>query len=189
MADIMRYRTRWAGWSGGPGISTFYAAGTDAAAFSVGVSDLFDDGIKSGAASLLGKNITVTFDPFVEIIDSATGDLISTTNVTAPGILTSVNTATSGACVTWLTAGVVAGKRVKGRTFFVPLNSTAYQDDGTLNESIKVQLQTACTAYANGAWDPAIYHRPSPGGGGGSSHPITAAVVRDKAAVLTSRRD
>lgn len=69
------------------------------------------------------------------------------------------------------------------------MQGDAYQSDGTLADVNKATLQTA----ADGLWGSNtlyVWHRPAPAGSStGVVGAITSAMVRDKAAILRSRRD
>lgn len=93
-----------------------------------------------------------------------------------------------GAHVNWQTATIVNGRRVRGRTFIVPLAALQYAADGTLTEVARIALTGAATTYqaAVGA-DGIIWHRPVAGVGGVAA-PITGSNLPDKVAFLSSRR-
>lgn len=99
--------------------------------------------------------------------------------------------AASGAVVTWNTAGVRNGRRVRGRTFLVPLGGNSYQMDGTLTTSAIGTINDAAeelvgeSGFESGF---CIYSRPSASGPGGV-FPVIGFRVPDMAAVLRSRRD
>lgn len=98
--------------------------------------------------------------------------------------------------VRWNTAGIVNSRRVRGRTFIVPVVNHVYAADGTLDTPDITTLQTAADAFiaASGS-TPQVWSRPFPGSANdptprvGTAHNITTAVVPDKAVVLTTRRD
>lgn len=105
--------------------------------------------------------------------------------------------APTGGCVDWLTSGVVASHRVMGRTFLVPLVSTAFQVDGTLSTSAITTITNAANALRV-ATGPTlcVWARPfEPEEGddrparAGSAHPVVAVRIPDKSVVLRSRRD
>ena len=118
---------------------------------------------------------------------------MTTLPVTAPlpvtGVDTGVYAAVAGACVTWLTQGVLAGKRVRGRTFLVPMGAGGLQNDGTLSTAEVSAINTAASNLIAAAPEFTIWRRPtSKAAADGSSHPVLAFRVQDKTAFLTSRR-
>lgn len=175
----------WNGIPGGSGYSILYATP------GMGVSGLIKTFFSSIAAAL-PSGVSVTTPTEGDQIDEATGTLTGVWTGGAGG--TTVGTgaphfaAPTGACVTWSTDGIVNGKRVRGRTFLVPLTGDAYQDDGSLRENIRTLMQTAVDTLVSGAaGDLLVWHRPV-GGVGGSAHPVVAGRISDRAAILTSRR-
>ena len=136
--NIMRVRAVLAGFNGGPGLSTFYFGDStgllNQASYDLSTQRVID-AFTAGAA-LFPTAWSATIDGQVDIIDEATGlqvDQASGHNGTVPGN-GSVGTQTAspvGLEARWLTAGNVAGKRVKGRTFLVPVNSQADEGNGT----------------------------------------------------------
>lgn len=111
---------------------------------------------------------------------------------------TGVYSGASGALVHWHTDGIVDGRRVRGRTFLVPLVSGVYDAGGTIASNVLSAIQAAANnlVAAEGA-DLAVWSRPreadpeaTPPKAArlGSSWNVTAAAVPDLAAVMRSRR-
>jgi hypothetical protein len=99
--------------------------------------------------------------------------------------------AAAGAVIGWSTAGVRNGRRVRGRTFLVPLSSEAFDTDGTIKTVPLGRLQTAATnLLAQGTnVQLAVYARPTaPGASDGVSFDAVSARVPDMGAILRSRR-
>lgn len=157
-------------------------------------------GIASALASLAGAlpvGVVLSVPGSGDIIDDTTGHLTgvwsspSGTTVNASG---PANCAAGvGACIEWSTGGIVNGKkgprRLRGRTFLVPLHSSMYDTDGTISgqglNSLKTFADNLAAAGPLGIW-----HRPTTvGGTDGSSSAVLSHNVRDKVAILTSRRD
>lgn len=93
-----------------------------------------------------------------------------------------------GACITWNTDGIVRGRRVKGRTFIVPLDGGSYDASGTIASFSLDTLRTAAADLITACGEAfVIWSRPV-GGVGGSAHPVVSATVHDKVATLRSRR-
>jgi hypothetical protein len=145
----------------------------------------------------LPTGITISFPTEMDQFDETSGELENTHSVTgltnvAGGGGTSPYSSATGACVTWGTDSIVNGRRLRGRTFLVPLlPATAFQDDGTLVETTRVAIQSAGTALKDAAdgYPFAIWARPDPGVTNGVAGAVTTSSVNDKTAILRSRRD
>ncbi len=187
MASIERLRVHWTGVQGLPGLSSFYfTAPTDP---EPAIRNFF-----AALVALLPNGLTLSFDTGGDLIDDGTGAIAgSWTGTAAAAVVGTAATAYAapvGACVSWHTTAVVAGRRPIGKTFIVPMVSTAFQSDGTLLSTTITTLQNAANALllTSAGINMLVWSRPkSPRVG--SSHPVVTAVVNDKAAVLKSRRD
>ena len=94
-----------------------------------------------------------------------------------------------GACINWLTGGIIDGKKLRGRTFIVPIHALNYADDGTLAPTTFTVLSTLANDL-QAAGPLAVWHRPTTAGGSdGNSYGVIANRLRDKVAYLSSRRD
>jgi hypothetical protein len=105
--------------------------------------------------------------------------------------------------INWKTAGVRAGRRVRGRSFLVPLLSQTFDVNGTATSAALTTVNGAAgPLYAGTEGDIrlGVWARPTaikdvngnPTGEyneDGVWHPATAHSVPDMAAVLRSRRD
>jgi hypothetical protein len=97
----------------------------------------------------------------------------------------------AGAWINFLCNQYVAGRRVYGRTFMVPLGSSAFQSDGTLLTTYQTALQNAGTTLITGFPNVIVrYDRTNKAGQRFQGISTVAAVlVKDKGGVLRSRRD
>jgi hypothetical protein len=100
--------------------------------------------------------------------------------------------AASGACINWYTDGVRNGRRVRGRSFMVPIGSNGMENNGTLNATALGSWRTATdlliASFENSTLG--VWSRPSaPAATDGIWHKTTSMTIPDKAAVLRSRRD
>ncbi|HEY5849939.1 MAG TPA: hypothetical protein VIT62_04120 [Lysobacter sp.] len=97
----------------------------------------------------------------------------------------------SGAVVNWTTGAFHLGRKVRGRTFLVPLTSAAFQTDGTLLATAQTTIQGAASTFATSSPTPVVFSRKPNGSGGFSSLTavVTGATVPDRSAILRSRRD
>ena len=200
-ADLCRMTARWDGIEGAPGYTTFYSLLGDPPS---ATADALAASFRAFFLILrldIPTPVVITIDPTMEIIDSGTGVLNSiSTAGTGPFSITFAAggnySSPSGGTVGWLTAGIHLGKRVKGRTYVVPLSNSSYETNGTLTGSQLTNLGEASRQRLAANPGAAIWARPrfsktlprtlvAPG----AAFAISGHVVRDKAAILTSRRD
>lgn len=204
MAYLMRAKLHWTGFTGAPGYSVFHFRDFDT------VDTTLPTTAQAQAAADRIHNFAVAFSrhlpaaaavqahPEVEIIDEATGRLEDVRSI-VPGAKqagSSTNTggyaAASGAVINWRTQGVRNGRRIRGRTFLVPLSGTAFDSSGTLTSACMTDLNTAATGLTNtsGSPDLGVYARPTaPGAADGNWVVASSFTIPDMAAVLRSRRD
>lgn len=186
------------GFTGGPGLMTQYFSPA-VAGFNEAIAQLAVDRVRDAllaGAELWPSSFSFQVEGTVDELDEATGQLVDSLTVTSrtvagTGTGSNMGPAPAGAVVVWKTGEIKAGKRVQGRTFLVPLLSTAYQQDGTLNANILTSAGEFAAAMNDaGATDlvHVVWSRPRPGLAG-SKHGITGYSVADKVAVLRSRRD
>lgn len=190
MAVLNRIRVSWTGFPGAPGLSTFYNVSGTAPVPVAAIRQFFQD-----LNAFLRSNTTITVHADGDDIDDADGTLSgSWAHTPAPAAVTGsastgVYAAPAGAVVNWVTGGIVNGRRLRGKTFIVPLATGAFDSDGSLG-AFRTTLLTAANTLLTSAPGLAVWHRPSaPGAVDGSSALITSASVPDLVAVLRSRRD
>ena len=188
MATLQRVVISWTGFPGGPGASVLYfrAASTARTPLSTWIS---------AWKYLVPDNVTITIPNSGDEVDTATAQITGTW--TAGSVITLVGTGSStsyfaagGASVRWNTNTIRNGRKVKGRTFLVPMTALAY-DNGTLVGTAVTILNSSTTTYlADAGVAQEILSRPStPGGTDGTSGLVTSFQVKDKQAILSSRRD
>lgn len=145
------------------------------------------------AKSLFSSNLTITVPSGGDVIDETNGELIDVWNEPGGGGTIVGTSATNqaagvGACITWLTNGIVNGRRVRGRTFMVPLYSNLYEADGTLSSGAVTLLQAFGASFLTGGLG--VWHRPTTTGStDGSFHDVINYRLGDRVAFLSSRRD
>lgn len=153
-------------------------------------------GIKSAYQALAGvlpSGVSILIPGTGDVIEDTTGALVDVWSATGAGQVDGGAAAQAaagvGACVTWLTGGIINGKKLRGRTFLVPLSTGAYDTDGTLTSSGNSGVNGFGTAMM-AAGPMAVWHRPTtPGGSDGNSYGFIAYKARDRVAFLSSRRD
>lgn len=180
-------------WQGadivGRAVSVLHFQGSDSSAPDVGaVKAAF-----TAAASALPNTVTVTVPGSGDVIEDTTGALVDVWTASGGGIVsgsaTTAGPAGVGVCVGWLTGGIVAGRRLRGRTFIVPIPGNSYNVDGTLTTATtNVWTTWANAIIASGGFG--VWHRPtSAGASDGNSYAVLSARIRPKVAFLSSRRD
>ena len=199
MATMYRVRARWDYGTGGPGLSTFYFLSTggspnaaDAATVAGRVRGAFDV-----AKTLLSSSTAIIVSPQVDLIADVSGDLLGGFSITPPAVVSGTVAGTTGpsevmAGLQLLTANVVNGRRVRGRSFFGPVSGTL-TGFPTPQAGIATALQAfgvaLITATPPAAVAPAVvWSRPKPAQVG-SNHLITGTAVAPGWFALRSRRD
>lgn len=200
MATIHRVRVVWTGIPSGNGVSTFYSEAStvpNLGALRAGLANL---------AAVLPTGVTLTIENQGDTISDADGILQGSWSTAAQsavvGAAAGAYAAAVGGCVNWQTAGLHNSRRLRGRTFVVPLAASAFGGNGQLLAGAVTALQglangvTGATGAKFVVWGrPTVARNPDgtkiPGavGSGGTSSAITAATVPSKGMVLTSRRD
>lgn len=198
MTTLFRQRTLLTGFQGGPGVATMYFLDVSTAVESV--SRLWGE-----IAGFMPVGVTVTPERVGDTIEDTTGALVGSWvgGVVTPhaGVAAGSYAAPVGAVITWLTSTILDRKRLRGRTFAVPLAAGAFEANGTLSTATVTTLKAAGDQFIveQGA-SAVVWHRPFAGapavppraarpahlGGHGL---ITTCRVPDLAAVLRSRRD
>lgn len=123
---------------------------------------------------------------------SLTGELtIGTLPSNVAGSGTGVWSAASGFMVLWNTGAINGGKKVRGRTYFVPAVATVFDADGTVVDATRNTVLNAANVFAGSTPSPAVNSRAREGnpGAGNQTVSIINATVSDKQVVLRSRRD
>jgi len=196
---MFEYRAVWNVTGGGVGYSVFHVreAGIEPLALS---AEAFADDLRAGLATLTGdlpNDVSISFESEAREMDVATGTLVGVHAIDAPstvnGLGSGVYAAPSGAKVNLSTSAIVAGRRLKGRTFIVPLIGTAYSDSGRIAPGTLSRLGTAFEAFRDnpGNYSLAVWSRPQAGppARAGTLADVVSVAPSLNAAVLRSRRD
>lgn len=193
MATLWRVTADWSGGKIGTGYTNIYfTGGTSTPQLCAdAVKAFFGSAYSSGAA--LPAGVAINFRASVDAIEATDGTLNNSLAVTAPTVITGSDAgryaALAGACVTWRTLDYLNGRRVRGRTFLVPVGGGALQADGTLDTTILGFMNTAASALIAAAPELVVWHRPTgPAATDGSPHVVVGGTAADKTAFLTSRR-
>lgn len=210
MVNISTVTAVWSGFTGSPGYTLFRFAELDSGAklnAAGAAMRAFLSTIGTHMASGAGA-WTIQVQGLVQHHELASGDLVGEATMgTVPTVITGSGTAGtayaggSGAVVNWTTGATHNGRKVRGRTFLVPLLSTAFSNDGTIQTTLITSLTTAGGVLVNDAnsdfgvysryWDKKPGDPPidvPPKQTGGSFMPATGVFVPDRAAQLRTRR-
>lgn len=192
MAAISRVRAQFTGFAGAPGVSTFYCLDP------VGFVPLLRAYLQNSAGRI-PANVDIQVQNSGDVIDSVSGVLGATWTV-APvlpiyGAGTGVWASPVGSVVNWLTGSVVDGRRLRGKTFMVPLVASVFDLTGSLNATVLATMRTEAADFVVAAANNfVVWHRPRPATAlkpyrSGGHAIVTSSVVPDKACILRSRRD
>lgn len=196
MSVMVRIQTIWSGYQGAPGYTNMYFLSDGDAAAAANAAGprvrTFWDSIKA----LINVDVLLDVQRAYQVIESTNG------NITADGLLTAspaqvVGTGTGtyaapvGAAISWET-GLYnsSGHKIRGRSYIVPLNGGAMQNDGTLADATITTLESAAATLVGTSPVLLVWTRPStPTSSDGTARTVFSAAVHDRAAVLRSRRD
>lgn len=201
MAEMNRCRVTWTGFVGAPGYTNFYfgSTTTDMTALKTFLTN---------QSSWIPSVVTLSIPAGGDKINDTDGKISGTWVGTGSGTVNGGGGAgsysgSSGIVVDWLCGLIVAGRRVQGRSYFVPASTNAYQADGSITESIRTNIVTAgTTMIAAYAGEFKVFSRPFPGKDAETGPPpkpakpprvgVAATVITcrvpDIAAVMRSRR-
>lgn len=197
MATLRRVKVLLSGFPGGPGVATYCFSDVTTALASLGT-------MWTAFATTMPADVHYQVEGFGDLFDDATGAITGEWSGTAPAAGAGGGgggyAGPAGAVVTWLTSTIADGRRVRGRTFVVPLSGTNYQNDGSLNADTIATLSLAAGAFRlSEAATFSIWHRPRLERAAtaklkflaahpGASGLVTDSVVHDRIAILRSRR-
>jgi len=197
---LLRGKIRWnipgagTAWSvlhfGTTSLSTPVQADADAA---VARMQAWATSIKSLLPNVVSLNVQAETEEINEGSGALIGVWTSTTPTTQTGTAAAGQgwAAAAGAVVSWSTPSVRNNRRVRGRTFVVPVSNEVWDVDGTLKSVPYGTLNTAAGALRvdGPEVDLRIYCRPTtPGGTDGFAAVVLSHRVPDMSAVLRSRR-
>lgn len=205
MSELMRVRTVFAGFTGGPGLMTQYFATTLVApneAHAVLAADRVKDALDS-ATGLWPDAVTWNRESQVDVLNDVDGEVQRSYLVDAWGFHgtggANQGPSPTGMLVRWKTSTFLAGRLLQGHTFLVPI--IAGQDSNGSPNGTQVTVATTFgeSMLDQGATDVqlVVWRRPRAertlptplAARDGTSAFVTSATVPDKFAVLRSRRD
>lgn len=198
MAELAKVTINWTGFAGAPGYTNLYFGNSTPGTISQAVVDnalVKVDAFIAATVLRVPTTVTRAIDPSIEIIDDTNGQLerFMAGTIPAPrvGTGTGAYAAPAGAVISWYTNAVRNGRRIRGRTFLVPIANGALEADGSLQPAALTDLRTAADNLRAATGDSrlVIWGRPTaPGATDGVSAEVASSQVPDRIAVLTSRR-
>lgn len=185
----------WTGIVGQPGYTIFYASGN--ANVQAQLAPFFD-----AMKLYFPASVRIAIPNTGDIIEEADGRKTGTWGSGSTSVISGTGIGTyspaSGALIKWGTSAFQRGRRVVGRTFLVPLTTSAYDANGQVAATATAAIQAAATSFITTSGGVlSVWHRPLmdysvkppvqklPG----AAVPIITATVPVKVAVLRSRRD
>lgn len=191
---MLEYNMAWQIPNAGPAVSTFHfdadLPGTNLASLQSHIWAFFDS--LKGA---LPNDVTIVGETEVRQIDEVTGQLqavgtvVPNPNVT--GTVTGGWAGGSGCRFDWQTTIIRFGRRVRGRTYIVPLAAGNYDASGNVSAAVRADFipkaQSLLSNLGLNSTPMCVYSRPQPGRPGLAS-PVISVNVPPLAAQLRSRK-
>ena len=197
MTSLYRVRVALTGFPGGPGVATHYFLDVDTALPSLKI-------LWTALGLVMPGTVTIQIQNAGDIINDVNGDITGAWTATAETAITGGGSGTysapSGLHVNWNTNTSLDGRRLRGRTFVVPVVSSFYDSTGTLSGSTAADIQGYGNAFVTAqSASFVVWHRPVEAKPADGSRPaveqrdgghglVTAAAVKDRVSVLSSRR-
>lgn len=200
LMGLLRAKIRWTIPGAGTAFSVLHFGTEDASTPTQADADEAVARVQAYATAIkayLPNQVTLQVLNELEEIVVTTGNMLGVYTTASQTAQTGTAGATvgwaapAGAVITWNTAGVKNSRRVRGRTFIVPLANSAYETDGTIGPTALTGLNTAATNLRTSGTETtlAVYCRPTgPGLSDGQQHEVLSHRIPDMCAMLTSRR-
>lgn len=201
MTEIARARVSLTWDNGGPGVNTFhFTKGTLVGDDWEDVGETFFEelaGVYVTLADYMISTLTWAIEPTFDILDVESGDITGVATAggdfhTGAGASSATkNSRATQICVNYATDIWQDGRRLRGRTFFGPIDTNAMQTDGTIGSADQTAIRNSFTAITSGVGPRlAVYHRPGPSPASvGYLGDVVQATVKTLPAILRSRRD
>lgn len=193
-----RIRVALTGFTGGPGVMTFYCA--DASTF---VGPLRTWLIQ--ATAVMPDSVQAQIEGIGDVLESTTGQIsgqwTASGGLPVQGQSTGPHSAAAGFLIGWETGIYLSGRRLRGRTFIVPASPDMFDSSGTLNPisaaAVKADADALVAATTGNfyVWQRPRLAKPADGSRkaitarGGGYGTVTGTRVPDRGAMLRSRRD
>ena len=196
MTGILRVRSVISGWTGGPGLNTFYFKGVGTSPNQAECNDVVARvrSFWNSAAVYMPTAVTINVDPTADVITAETGGLENSLSAATPPTPVTGTGATEfyapsvAALLRLNTSVIIAGRKLKGRSFISPLTEGAVASGTVATATITglIGAATALTAVAPTLSALVIWRRPV-NGAGGAQAVVTSITVPSKVATLRSR--
>lgn len=191
---MYRINAAWQNWPGAPGVTTFFQNPAIAQP-NPGAIRTFFEAMKTA----LPAGLTVTVPGSGDLIEESNGQIAGAWSATPAPLPTTMQGAgayagNAGSVVHWLTTTVVNGRRVRGRSFLVPVVMSGFETNGSLTPSMVDGIRTAAQALVDTTpGHLVVWHRPRKAtptqpASVGSFAAVTGVRVPDLAISLRSRR-
>lgn len=192
MAELLRVTAVWTAFTGAPGYSSFYCEG---AGDQPALAQTFHNSVREffrAMNTLLPNGAVVTVQGAWAAINESSGQvngegIVGTQSAAVVGTASVGYAAQAGAAVEWNTGTFENGRRLRGKTYLVPM-AGIFEGDGTLLAGKRDVIVDAANALLAAVPTLSVWHRPV-NGAGGSHAVVTSITVRDKAVTLRSRQD
>jgi len=199
-------RTAWSGTSGGPGVTQMAMLGATGGTWNPGGEQAAVNAVRGfwdAIKAYLPNELSLTVSPVVDWYDVETGVLQgSNIAATAPTVVVGTGTGSytggAGFKVTWETGQIRDGRRVRGATYVVPAEISAFTNLGTIASTPKGVINTAAaamiTALHAGSIALGVWSRPREATEDlaariGAQYEVTQGICSSKSAILRGRRD
>lgn len=200
MGRIIRVKVNWTGFVGSPGYTNLHFEPTvESDPITQTLVDAAVAKVQTWLTAMkvyLPPAVVTGIDPQVVELDEQTGAIEAFWSVVpsaaSPGTNTNLNfTSGAGMCITWGTGGVRKGRRVRGRTFVVPISHGSMESDGSLvNGHVTSWQGFANTLAGDSNGIRLVIYARTPGAiiPDGGAYDVTSVSIKDRPAFLTSRR-
>lgn len=185
------YRLVWSTPGGGTGYSVFHTVPPTSAAEAQSAADAFHT-FAATILSYMPNEVSIVGDTEYRILNDVTGALTGVFTVSGgtggSGSDTANYNRAAGARIDWGTNSIVGGRRLRGRTYIVPLGTGAFDTNGLVSPAGSAALANAganLIVDLNAATRPlVVWSRVY-----GQTAEVTNVQVPPKGAILTGRRD
>ena len=189
---MFEYRAVWNVQGGGTGYSVFHVRESPVTTIAAAAQQFATD-LRAGFNSMVTRlpdDVIINFDSEARELAVVNGTLLNVIPVTAPATVTGTSggsySAPAGARVDLITGGIVAGRRLRGRTYIVPLSGDSYTTNGLVSSAAQTLLETAFGMFDGvpNVYSLAVWSR---------THDFLADVISvnvpTESAILRSRRE